>query len=105
RAITPRTRVLVPTHLYGRPAYLDAILRIAERHNLYVIEDCAHALGARYRGRLVGTFGHAAFFSFQTLKPLNTCGGGLATVADPWLAWSVARLASAEPRPGEAHGY
>jgi dTDP-4-amino-4,6-dideoxygalactose transaminase len=102
RAITPRTRVLVPTHLYGRPAYLDAILRIAERHNLYVVEDCAHALGARYRGKLVGTFGHAAFFSFQTLKPLNTCGGGMAVVAEPRLARSVARLAHAEPWPDEA---
>src|SRR5437868_10318044 len=85
RMITDRTRAIVPTHLYGLPCDMEAILRVAERHNLYVIEDCAHALGARYRGRPVGTFGHAAFFSFQALKPLNTFGGGMALVQDPQL--------------------
>ena len=63
-SITAQTRAIVPTHLYGQPCEMSEILRIAEKHNLTVIEDCAQAVGARYRGTLVGTFGHAAFFSF-----------------------------------------
>ncbi len=72
RAITPRTRAVVPTHLYGLPCDMEAIMEIARRHGLTVIEDCAHALGATWRGRPVGTIGDAGFFSFQLLKPLNT---------------------------------
>src|SRR6185295_13639679 len=78
RAITPNTRAVVPTHLYGLPCDMDAIMDIAARHGLAVVEDCAHALGATYRGRHVGTFGDGALFSFQPLKPLNTYGGGAA---------------------------
>src|SRR5213592_2706927 len=65
RAITPNTRAVVPTHLYGQPCDMDAIMSIARANQLAVIEDCAHALGATYKGRKVGTFGEAAFFSFQ----------------------------------------
>jgi dTDP-4-amino-4,6-dideoxygalactose transaminase len=101
RAITPRTSAVVPTHLYGLPCDMDRILAIAARHDLRVIEDCAHALGATYRGRAVGTFGDAAFFSFQTLKPLNTYGGGMALVRDPALARAVREQARAEPWPTE----
>jgi len=102
RAISARTRAVVPTHLYGLSCNMDAILRIAARHDLAVIEDCAHSLGARYRGRLVGTFGAAAFFSFQMLKPLNTYGGGMALVRDETLARRVADLAYSEPWPDSA---
>lgn len=101
RAITPNTRAVVPTHLYGLPCDMDRILDIAGRHNLAVIEDCAHALGAAYRGRPVGTFGDGALFSFQTLKPLNCYGGGVALVQNPKLAEPVAALAAAEPWPDE----
>ena len=101
RAITPKTRAVVPTHLFGLPCDLDEILSMAHRHSLFVIEDCAHTLGATYRGRPVGTFGDAAFFSFQTLKPLNTYGGGMALVQDSGLAQRVADLAAAEPWPDE----
>ncbi len=101
RAITDRTRAVVPTHLYGLPCDMDRILAIAGRHNLKVIEDCAHALGATYRGRPVGTLGDAAFFSFQTLKPLNTYGGGIALVQDPNVASRVAERAYAEKWPDE----
>jgi len=101
RAITPKTRAVVPTHLFGLPCDLDEILSMAHRHSLFVIEDCAHTLGATYRGRPVGTFGDAAFFSFQTLKPLNTYGGGIALVQDSGLAQRVADLAAAEPWPDE----
>jgi dTDP-4-amino-4,6-dideoxygalactose transaminase len=99
RAITPRTRAIVPTHLYGLPCDMDAIMAIAARHDLRVIEDCAHALGATYRGRPVGTFGDAGFFSFQTLKPLNCYGGGLALVRDAALAARVRDLAERERWP------
>jgi len=99
RAITPATRAVVPTHLYGLPCDMDAIMAIAGRHNLRVIEDCAHALGATFDGRPVGTFGDAAFFSFQTLKPLNCYGGGLAVVRDPSVAARVRELAEREPWP------
>ena len=68
---------------------------IAARHNLRVIEDCAHALGATYDGRPVGTFGDAGFFSFQTLKPLNCYGGGLALVRDAARRRAVRALAEA----------
>ncbi|MFB3778128.1 MAG: DegT/DnrJ/EryC1/StrS family aminotransferase [Bryobacteraceae bacterium] len=102
QAVTSRTRAIVPTHLYGLPCDMDRIMDIAGRHNLVVIEDCAHALGALYRGKPVGTFGDAAFFSFQTLKPLNTYGGGMALVKDASLAKRVAALADAEPWPSEA---
>lgn len=102
RAITPRTRALVPTHIYGLPCDMDAILGVARRRGLCVIEDCAHALGASYHGQPVGTFGDAALFSFQVLKPLNTCGGGMAYARDPALAARIAALVEAEPLPGEA---
>src|SRR5262249_13160978 len=75
RVLTEHTRAIVPTHLYGLPCDMDRILDIAARHNLVVLEDCAHALGATYKGRPVGTFGSGALFSFQTLKPLNCYGG------------------------------
>lgn len=101
RAISGRTRAIVPTHMYGLPCDMDRIEEIARRHGLVVIEDCAHALGATYRGRAVGTFGEAAFFSFQTLKPLNTCGGGMAVTTDAELAARAAELAAREPWPSE----
>jgi len=102
RAISDRTRAVVPTHLWGMACDMDAILAVAERHRLAVIEDCAHALGAHYRGRPVGTLGHAGFFSFQTFKPLNTYGGGMAVSTDADLIARAAALARAEPFPSEA---
>lgn len=99
RAITPRTVAVVPTHLWGLPCDMEEITALAQRRRIAVIEDCAHALGALYRGRSVGTFGDAAIFSFQTLKPLNAYGGGMAVVRDPSLASRVAALAEAEPPP------
>jgi dTDP-4-amino-4,6-dideoxygalactose transaminase len=101
RAITPRTRAVVPTHLYGQPCDMDRILEIARRHNLMVIEDCAHALGATWQGQPVGTFGDAAFFSFQLLKPLNAYGGGMAVTGNDKLAARVRALADDEPWPTE----
>ena len=99
RAIGPRTVAVVPTHLWGLPCDMDEIVALARRHGIFVIEDCAHALGAIYRGRPVGTLGDAAFFSFQTIKPLNTYGGGMAVVRDPVVAHRVAELADSAPLP------
>jgi dTDP-4-amino-4,6-dideoxygalactose transaminase len=95
-AITNRTRVIVPTHLYGQPCDMNEIMRIAEKHDLMVVEDCAQAVGARYRGRLVGTFGNASFFSFQLLKGINTYGGGMAVTNDLSLAERIRELALLE---------
>ena len=102
RAITPNTRAVLPTHLYGLACDMDAITALAQQHKLTVIEDCAHSLGAEYKGRMVGTLGDASFFSFQAFKPLNTYGGGLAWMRDADLARRVDALADAEQWPSEA---
>jgi dTDP-4-amino-4,6-dideoxygalactose transaminase len=101
RAITPNTRAVLPTHLYGLPCDMGPILDLARRHNLKVIEDCAHSLGATYRDQPVGTLGDASFFSFQAFKPLNTYGGGMVWIRDAELARRVGELADAEPWPDE----
>jgi len=101
RAITPRTKAVVPTHLYGLPCDMDPIVAIARRHGITIVEDCAHALGATYRGKPVGTFGEGALFSFQTLKPLNAFGGGLALVRDGAVARKVRETVDALPWPDE----
>ena len=82
-AVTPRTKAIVPVHLYGQPVDLDAVLAVARRHNLVVIEDAAQAHGARYKGKRVGGFGHAAAFSFYPSKNLGALGdGGMITTSD-----------------------
>jgi len=92
-AITTRTRAIVPVHLYGCPADLDPILQIARAHKLKVIEDCAQAHGARYRGRRVGSFGDAACFSFYPTKNLGAIGdGGMVVTNDPEAARQVRLL-------------
>jgi dTDP-4-amino-4,6-dideoxygalactose transaminase len=76
RAITPRTKAIIPIHLYGHPAHMEPIQHLAERHNLLVIEDACQAHGARYRGKRVGSLGHAAAFSFYPGKNLGAYGDG-----------------------------
>jgi dTDP-4-amino-4,6-dideoxygalactose transaminase len=93
-AIGPRTRAVVPVHLYGQPADMAPILRIARARGLRVIEDCAQAHGASYGGRRVGTWGDAACFSFYPTKNLGALGdGGLVMTSDAALA-DRARLLS-----------
>jgi dTDP-4-amino-4,6-dideoxygalactose transaminase len=77
RRITPRTRAIVPVHFAGRPCDMDAIMDIARRHNLKVIEDCAHAIETEYKGRKAGTFGDLGCFSFYVTKNIVTGEGGM----------------------------
>jgi dTDP-4-amino-4,6-dideoxygalactose transaminase len=74
KAITKRTKAIIPVHLYGQPADMPAIMKIAEKHALLVIEDCAQAHGAKIDGKTIGTFGHAASFSFYPGKNLGAYG-------------------------------
>lgn len=76
-AITPRTRAIVPVHFAGRPCDMDRIMAIADRHNLRVIEDCAHAIETEYHGRKAGTFGDFGCFSFYVTKNVVTGEGGM----------------------------
>jgi dTDP-4-amino-4,6-dideoxygalactose transaminase len=80
--ITPRTVGIIPVHLYGQPADMDAIMAIAQKHGLWVIEDCAQAHLARYKGQYVGTFGQAATFSFYPGKNLGAMGDAGAIVTN-----------------------
>ena len=94
-AITERTKAIVPVHLYGRPADLDAILEIAKLHKIAVIEDACQAHGARYRGKRVGGFGHSAVFSFYPGKNLGAYGeGGALTTNDDAVAQFVREMRS-----------
>ncbi len=77
--ITPRTKAILPVHLYGQPCDMDKIMAIAKKHNLYVIEDCCQAIGAEFKGKKVGSFGDIGCYSFYPTKNLGTMGdGGLA---------------------------
>lgn len=92
-AITSRTRAIMPVHLFGQPANMDLIMDIARRHELSVIEDAAQAIGARWKGRGVGTIGTFGCFSFFPSKNLGGAGdGGLITTNDPELAQKLGVL-------------
>jgi dTDP-4-amino-4,6-dideoxygalactose transaminase len=93
RAITKRTKAILPVHLYGQPADMDPILEIARKHGLCVIEDACQAHGAEYKGRRAGSMGHMAAFSFYPGKNLGACGeGGALVTNDPELAKRVRML-------------
>lgn len=85
--ITPRTRAIIPVHLYGQPAAMESILAVAQEHDLFVIEDACQAHGARYENRRTGALGHAAAFSFYPSKNLGAYGdGGIVVTSDEGLA-------------------
>lgn len=89
-AITAQTKAIIPVHLYGLPAEMDALMALAARHNLIVIEDACQAHGARYHGRRTGSLGHAAAFSFYPSKNLGACGdGGMLVTSDAPIAARV----------------
>jgi perosamine synthetase len=84
--VTPRTKAIIPVHLYGHPVDMDRLMEIARRHNLLVIEDCAESHGATCRGRMTGSFGEMACFSFYANKVITTGEGGMVTTKDDSLA-------------------
>jgi len=89
-AITPRTKAMIPVHLYGQPCDMDKICAVARQHGLKIVEDCAQAIGATYAGRPVGSFGAAAGFSFYPSKNLGAYGdGGMVVTNDAALAQQV----------------
>jgi dTDP-4-amino-4,6-dideoxygalactose transaminase len=99
-AITERTRAIIPVHLYGQMTEMDPIMEIARRHNLYVIEDAAQAIGAEDQGRRAGSIGHFGCFSFFPSKNLGGFGdGGMVTANDPKLADAVKLLRNHGYRP------
>jgi len=90
--ITPRTKAIVPVHIYGHPTDMDPLMALAEKHGLLVIEDAAEAHGAEYKGRRTGGLGHAAGFSFYGNKIITTGEGGMVTTNDralAQLAWNL----------------
>ena len=91
-AITPNTKAIIPVHLGFRFADLDRLMAIAEKHGLFLLEDCAHAHGGRWRGRGAGSIGHAGSFSFQTSKLMTAGEGGIVITSDIDLADQVIRL-------------
>ena len=92
-AITPRTKAIIPVHLYGQPCDMDAIMAVAKKHNLHVIEDCCQAVGALYKGKMVGTFGDFGCLSFYPTKNLGGMGdGGLIMTNDEKLRDRVVAL-------------
>jgi len=82
QAVTSKTKAIIPVHLYGIPADMDAFISLARRHNLFVVEDVAQAQGAKYKGQQVGTIGHAGCFSFFPSKNLGTFGDGGAVCSE-----------------------
>ncbi len=90
--ITPRTKAIIPVHLYGCPVDMDAVLAVARRHRLVVIEDAAEAPGAEYKGNKVGSMGHISTFSFFGNKIITTGEGGMVTTNDDALAEKVRRF-------------
>lgn len=78
-AITPRTKAIIPVHLYGHPCDMESLVPLARKHGLLLLEDAAHALPARHRGRLIGTIGDLTAFSFYATKNLTTAEGGMLT--------------------------
>lgn len=92
-AITPRTRAIIPVHLFGHPVDMGPILDLASRHQLAVVEDCAQATGAQWQGKSVGSLSHVGCFSFFPTKNLGGCGdGGAITTNDPALADTMTML-------------
>jgi dTDP-4-amino-4,6-dideoxygalactose transaminase len=93
RAITPRTRAIMPVHLYGHPVDMDPLMALAESRGLLVVEDACQAHGARYKGHRTGSLGHAAAFSFYPGKNLGAYGdGGIVVTKDESLARQIRQL-------------
>ncbi|MDF5720795.1 MAG: DegT/DnrJ/EryC1/StrS family aminotransferase [Rhizonema sp. PD37] len=93
KVITPKTKAIIPVHLFGQPADMTALIDVAQTHNLVVIEDCAQSTGASWVGQKVGSIGHIGCFSFYPTKNLGACGdGGAITTNDPEIAKKIRML-------------
>ncbi len=102
--VTPRTRAIIPVHLYGQVAEMDAVMRIAEEHGLVVVEDAAQAIGAEYKGRRAGSIGHYGCFSFFPSKNLGCAGdGGMVVTNDGQRAEKLRCLRSHGSKPKYHH--
>lgn len=99
KKITPNTKAIIAQHTYGYPCDMDAILEIANRKGLPVLEDCCLSLGSQYKGNITGTLGKAAYFSFQWNKPFTTGLGGMAITNDKDLAEKIKSLCEKELCP------
>jgi len=99
--ITSRTKVLLIQHTFGIPVDMDLSLSLANRYGLTLIEDCVHALGARYGGKLVGSFGKAAFFSTEETKTISTTMGGMVVTDDADLAMKMRKFQESCPWPAK----
>jgi dTDP-4-amino-4,6-dideoxygalactose transaminase len=105
-AITPKTKAIIPVHIGGGPAHMDSIMKIANEHNIYVIEDACQAHGAEWRGHKVGAIGHMGVFSFQSSKNISAGEGGIVVTNDEELAdraWSYMNVGRS--RKGEWYGH
>lgn len=92
-AITPKTKAVIPVHFAGNPCHMDEIMAIAKKHGIAVIEDAAHAIGATYKGKRIGSIGDATAFSFYAIKNMTTAEGGMLMTEDDDYAKRVKRLA------------
>jgi dTDP-4-amino-4,6-dideoxygalactose transaminase len=102
--LTPRTRAIIPVHLYGQMADMDAVMQVAQKHNLVVIEDAAQAIGAVYKGRRAGSIGHYGCFSFFPSKNLGAAGdGGMVVTNDAARAENLVRMRSHGSKPKYYH--
>jgi len=92
KKITSKSKVLIIQHTFGNPADLDELLKIAKKYNLFVIEDCAHAMGAEHKGKKVGTYGDASFFSFGRDKVISSVFGGIVMTNNETIAASLRNI-------------
>ena len=92
KKITRKTKAILPVHMFGHPVDIDPIMEMAEKHGIYIVEDAAHALGAKYKGRKAGSLGHIACFSFYGDKIITTAEGGIALTNDEELAEKMQML-------------
>ncbi len=101
KLITKRTKAIIPVHLGGMPCEMDKIMEIAQEHNLYVIEDCAHAHGSIYKGKSVGSWGDCGTFSFQASKVLNAGEGGAIVCDNDELSLKIYQVLDSGRLPGK----
>ncbi len=98
-----KVRGIIPVHLYGHPVDMDPLIEIAQKFNLFIIEDATEALGSKYKGKMIGTFGQTGCFSFNGNKIITTGGGGMVVTDDPDLAEHIRHLTTQAKKPGSIY--